>query len=240
MWRQILELFEQILNGFKKKDKTIEDINVEDENELEVTTSFEEEIEKIEETVETVLTDIAKTNGIEIDLLRSFIQVESSGRNYGKDGRLIIRFERHIFRKYIRSQEKVSEFEKSKIGLRHRNQNDEYMSLEAAKPFNYDGAYKSISMGSAQIMGFHSSRLGFQDPKSMFMSFSNSEVNVMKAFGKFISLTPSLVKALRIKDYHKIAYYYNGSGYKKYKDSKGRTYADKIKLAYENLNKRSV
>lgn len=237
MLEYILELLQKIVELFKKNTKTVEDFKIKDEKEKNTTISYEEEAEMPKETVESVLADIANNHGIEINLLKAFVQVESSGMNYGEDGRLIIRFERHVFKKYIRSETKKTEFNQSQIGLRHRNQNDEYMSLEAAKAFNYDGAYKSISMGSAQIMGFHYKSLGFQDPKSMFISFSDSEVNVMKCFGKFISLIPALVKALKTKDYHKMAYYYNGAGYKKYKDRHGRTYADKIKLAYEKINK---
>jgi hypothetical protein len=109
------------------------------------------------------------------------------------------------------------------------------MSLEAAKMIDYDSAYKAISMGSMQILGYWYKDLEFESPKSMFMNFSENEINVIKGFGKFLKINPPLIKALKNINYHKIAYYYNGKAYKKYKDSKGRTYADKIQLEYNKL-----
>ncbi len=186
------------------------------------------------ESIDGCLEAISNKNGFDNNLLKSLLKVESSGMNFGKDGRLIIRFERHIFKRYL-SSDKILDFNNSQIGLMHKNQNDEYSSLELAKQMDTNGAYESISMGSVQIMGFWSKKLGYSSAEEMYNDFSKSEINVIKTFGKLLEINPPIIKALQNKNYDKIAYLYNGPNYKNYKDSKGRTYADKIKEEYDKI-----
>ena len=90
-------------------------------------------------------------------------------------------------------------------------------------------------MGSAQIMGFNSKRCGYNKASEMFTAFEKSALNTIEAFANFISTDNKLLIACRKKDYHQMASRYNGKSYKKYVDSRGRDYADKIEETYNKL-----
>ncbi|MFW9874255.1 MAG: N-acetylmuramidase domain-containing protein [Candidatus Thorarchaeota archaeon] len=190
-------------------------------------------------TINKVFQEISCNQNIDINLIKAFYKVESSGRNFNANGKLIIRFERHIFKRRV-SNDKIKKVIDSQIGLKHRNQNDEYLSLKAAEFIDNDLAYQSISMGSMQIMGFHYKKLGFNSAKDMFLNFSKNEINVLYGFEKFLIINPPLLRALKNKNFNSIAYYYNGPKYREHVDSKGRNYSDKIKEEYKNLINQGV
>ena len=165
---------------------------------------------------------------IDLNLLKAFLRVESSGKHYGPDGRITIRFEPHIFKKYSRKWKS-----KDWKDCPHGSQDVEYASFEKAKELDEKAAYKSISMGAAQIMGFNCQRCGYETAEEMYNAFTASAVEGILAFGEFIRTDKKLHKACQSRDYHIMASLYNGKGYKKFKDSQGRTYADKILQYYQ-------
>jgi hypothetical protein len=172
--------------------------------------------------------------GVELDLIKAFIMVESGSRHW-YNHKLIINYEAHYFKR--ESGEYVPDANVIRIGDPF-NQKDEWNNFEKAKVINEEAAYRSISMGKFQIMGANYRQLGYDSAKEMFEKFNTSESEATYAFGAFIKNNKRLWRALKEKDYHLMAYYYNGSKYKKYVDRYGRTYDERIKLKYEELLKR--
>lgn len=144
--------------------------------------------------------------GIEEAVLAAVLIAESSGTGYGGDGKLKIRFESHIFEGYTGKW----------VDDSHASQAVEYASFEKAKTIDEGAAYKSISMGAAQIMGFNHSAVGYSSAKAMFESFQGSEEKQLAGLFDFVAAHPNLVKAAKAHDWDSFAKGYNGPAYKKY------------------------
>ena len=104
---------------------------------------------------------------------------------------------------------------------------DEYAAFELARSLNPDAAYKSISMGSAQIMGFNHVRVGYPSARAMFESFQSGQMQTIGFINFFLS-DPALMAAAQRKDWREIAKRYNGAG-------AVDTYAPLLQKAYEAL-----
>ena len=107
--------------------------------------------------------------------------VESGGRGFAPDGRMIIRFENHVFydrwgASHAQTFDQHFQFRADKRWLGHRwrplpkgawqefhgNQNLEWKVFEFAKSLSRAAAMLSISMGGPQIMGFNYAAVGFE------------------------------------------------------------------------------
>ncbi len=143
--------------------------------------------------------------GFESAVAGGVLITESSGSGYGSSGKLKIRFEPHIFHGYTGSW----------VADSHQSQAAEYQAFEAAKAINEAAAFKSISMGAAQIMGFNAESVGYTNAAEMFDAMQVSEVAQLDGLFSFIAGRPVLVSAAQSKDWHTFAKYYNGPGYLK-------------------------
>jgi hypothetical protein len=124
------------------------------------------------------------------------LAAESGGRTGDANGRMIIRFENHIFWNYW-GKTHADEFNKffsfdqsaptnawknhlwrpneaASFAPFHGNQDLEYQVLNFARARADTSALLSISMGAPQIMGFNYQRLGYATVQDMFAAFSNS------------------------------------------------------------------
>ena len=142
--------------------------------------------------------------GIEVEVAAAILITESSGSGYGADGKLKIRFEPHIFKGYTGKT----------VSDTHESQAEEYRAFEQAKKIDETAAYKSISMGAAQIMGFHHKTIGYDTPQEMFDAFQASEQKQLMGMFGFIQAHPNLIKAAKNHDWETFARGYNGPGYK--------------------------
>ena len=182
-----------------------------------------------------IFTEVSDALQIDPNLLRAFVKVEAGGTNI-LNGRVIVRWESHWFKKYTGVVIKVH----GKRGLINKEcQDNEWEALERAAYKLQDAkwikeAFMSASFGLPQVMGFHYKRLGFSTPIDLMNNIQESEDNAIRVMGKFIQTGKKLLKACQEKNYHLIATYYNGKHYKKY-SSGGVTYADKIQNEYERL-----
>lgn len=216
----IFELIKSILAIFLSKK---ENILPDDED---------ADVEKISKP--DVYEEVSKDLGMEPELLKAFIKVES-GKTNTLNGRPICRWETHIFKRYTNITINVH-------GMRGKIteecQNNEYEAYErgcSIEEGKYaDKAQMSASWGMGQIMGFHYKRLGFSTPKALIDYIAASDDNSLRAIGKFIKTNAQLLKACQEKDFHNIAKFYNGAHYEKYAPE-GKQYDDKIKIAYEQL-----
>jgi len=176
------------------------------------------------------------------------LAVESGGRAFGDDGRMIIRFENHIFyrrwgEKHADVYEQHFKFDPDRNWQDHhwRRSSDqpwqpfhgdqvaEWEVLDFACALDDTAAKMSISMGGPQIMGFNYASLGYASVQAMFDAFAESERAQVLGLFDFIqgrSLESPRIAALRALDFEGFARYYNGSG-------QAQTYGNLIQTYYE-------
>lgn len=169
---------------------------------------------------------------IEIAALKAVIEVETDGIGLDHDGRIIIRWEGHKFRKFLSGTEK-EEAEKKGYAYtyadRHkhpqpRDQAGRHLLLMRAMEINPRAALMSISMGLGQVMGFHYAKLGFATPQEMF-KVNETIDGQMQTMMRFIDAF-GLVDELRALDWAGFARGYNGSNYRV------NRYDEELKAAY--------
>jgi hypothetical protein len=171
---------------------------------------------------------LAAKSGISASAAVSVICAESSGAGFGADGRMIIRFEPHIFYR-LWGREHHKEFSAWFVGTNwrgyshryrpsvgapwrqfHGSQKLEWEAFTIACGLDETAAMQSISMGMFQIMGFNHEQVGYKTVQEMFERF-NSDIRY-QIQGFFDFLTPDMVRALQWRDFTTFARYYNGSG----------------------------
>lgn len=141
--------------------------------------------------------------GIEPGVAAACMLVETRGQ--GQTGqKMTIRFEPHIFKKYTSKL----------VEDTHDNQAAEWASFEAAKAIDADAAFKSISMGTAQVMGFNAERLGYKTAEEMFNALNGSDEAQSKGFFEFVRTSKALLDAAKTRDWPEFARIYNGPNYK--------------------------
>lgn len=167
---------------------------------------------------------IANLNNIDEDIVGGFILTESSSYGF-VDGRLLIRFENHIFLGRTGNTNAASLFKvENSVHYYYKDgqwkethtgsQSSEYEAFELAKSIDADSAYESISMGLPQIMGFNYSAAGYNSASIMFTEFSISEENQIRALGPYISnyANGTLLAACQSRDFLQMGAIYNGDG----------------------------
>lgn len=90
----------------------------------------------------------------------------------------------------------------------------EYDRLEKAKAIDEECALRSCSWGAFQVMGFHAEFLGFKNVFEM-VEYNKTDAGQLDTFVRFIQKNPSLLKALKAKDWANFARLYNGPAYAK-------------------------
>lgn len=154
--------------------------------------------------------------------LEAIAQVESGGFGWFRDGRIKILFEKHWFYKYLEGTIRANAV---KAGLARASwvspkqggyndqasEGDRYALLEKAIKINREGAFKSISIGTYQIMGFNHRVCGYMTAEDMFHAFCKSEANQLAAFASFLK-SKSLVSAIQRRDFAAVERGYNGGG----------------------------
>jgi len=177
----------------------------------------------------SIISEYARKNSIDENVLGAFILVESSGSGF-VNGKLKIRFENHIFLKGDAAQYKGKYFdyssEKSFKGHVYRkntsdpwkechtNQSVEYDAFNFAITLNAKLAYEATSYGLPQIMGFNYAVAGYSSAQEMYTEFGKGEDVQIRGFINFITSYSSgnLLKACQQNDYEKMVSLYNGSG----------------------------
>lgn len=176
---------------------------------------------------------MAEAQRLQIDakVAAALLALESGGDGFGADGRLLIRFENHIFYHYWGQEHQAQYFahfaydsDASWRGHRWRpdpsvpwqechldDQGIEWRVFTFARQLDETAAMLAISMGIAQIMGFNYEAVGFGSVQAMFMAYGESIANQIRGFFRFVE-SRQLVEAVRAGDYHAFARGYNGAG----------------------------
>jgi RHS repeat-associated protein len=178
---------------------------------------------------------IASKLGIDPAVAQAVATVESSGDGFYKNGDVKVRFEGHKFKKYLKINghdlAKLAENNSDIIysyeeGKKKKHGPDQ---LSRAESIDKESAMLSTSYGAFQIMGFNYEACGYKNVTD-FVNDQSSYEGQVNAFLNFVSNNPTLLKALKDKDFTTFAKYYNGSSYK---DNK---YDEKMENLYNELN----
>lgn len=185
-----------------------------------------------------LLSELSHRLGIDPAYAVAVLCVESGGQGYGPDGRVIIRFENHIMRRYLPAA-RQSEFDsyfratgdQPWLGHTfrestsqpwtafHGSQALEWRAYGVACAIDADAASRSISMGLPQVMGFNHALVGYPTPQAM-LAFMGADVRFqLLALFDFVAGAkgqgPALA-ALRRDDFDGFATLYNGPGQARY------------------------
>lgn len=147
---------------------------------------------------------------IDVPVIKAFSEVEGSGIGFSDyTGRMLIQFEPSYMAGFV-GRDKDSVWFNNKIG----NQTIEWKAFESASTVNKEAAMKSCSIGMMQVMGAHYAMLGFKKVQNMWDFADKSESNQLELGLMFVKANPTLYKAIQEKNWHLVAYYYNGAKYK--------------------------
>jgi SH3-like domain-containing protein len=175
------------------------------------------------------------------------LSIESGGKGFGADRRLLIRFEVHVFNDQWGKSNKALFDQYFQFGAQqvwtghkwrpsvndawrdpHISQSGEWDVLSFASTLNDTAAKKSISMGLAQIMGFNHQMIGYSTVQTMFNAFAAGERYQIAGFFEFLK-SANAIPALKAKDFKAFATIYNGTGQAEY-------YGNLISGAYNAFN----
>ncbi len=180
--------------------------------------------------------------GIDPAAALAILMTEAGGGAFSDDGRMIIRFEPHIFYdRWGRSQEALFRRAFRYDPVRswdapgqhdrrpdpgqpwrpiHQNQDEEWRVFEIARRLDEELALASISMGAPQIMGFNHQLIGYESVQEMFHAFASSERRQLDSLFRFIDMN-DLANTIRNGDFVHMASVYNGPAH-------AQAYADRI------------
>lgn len=170
--------------------------------------------------------------GIEPAVAVATLVAESRGDAFGADGRMIIRFENHIFYDLWGKQNQPLFHQHFQMDATtpwlpsghkwrpnvneawracHTSQETEWRVFALAQQLNADAAMQSISMGAPQVMGFNHAKVGYATVQEMFGAFQANVANQIRSLFRFMEVN-RLVDAVRSGDYREFARVYNGPG----------------------------
>ena len=167
---------------------------------------------------------------IDPDYIRALLRVESGGAGF-KDGRLIIRFEAHVFDSIASQDDLYDRVLKYNLDVPwteqywrpdrtadwiplHVSQDYEWQALQFFRTIDDSAALRSTSMGAGQVMGFNHGNLGYASVQEMMDAFSDPETGELDQIaGVFAYLyRVGAVTALQGANWTRVAALYNGSG----------------------------
>jgi len=169
-------------------------------------------------SIQTWVRELSRVNKVPFEVMMAIIEVETPGNGFdSKTGKILIQFEPSWFRKH-EPYAPSGAWSVNKVDV----QSKEWVAFNNAFKINKESAMKSTSIGLPQIMGFHFARLGYKTVGDMWDDFKKGEYQQVLAFFRFVLTDAKLLKAVREKNFHMIAYIYNGAAYKEMAKKWGR------------------
>lgn len=172
--------------------------------------------------------------GISAALVRAFAEVESGGKSgFGADGRPVIAYEGHVFRKlthraYDADHPFLSYKYVKKAGpeWQHNNatQTKAWETLTEALALDHDAALQACSWGMFQVMGFNYKDCGYDTPDAFVAAMKGGEKGQLLAFVGFCKKKAGMVAAMQAKDFVGMASRYNGDDYGDYDQRIAKAY----------------
>jgi hypothetical protein len=183
--------------------------------------------EPASEPVAPVVYPVTHYAAIDPFVAKAVLMVESGGQGLNPDGTLKLRFEAHIFEKYVAKNIFDAHFRYDRNDILqawyrpnihsawvsyHNTQSNEHTAFNLARTINNRAAHLSISMGAAQIMGFNHARAGFATPEQMYEAFTQDTLFHLIGFFNYCFTSKPMMDALLAKDWRAMALHYNGAG----------------------------
>ncbi|MGH3931219.1 MAG: N-acetylmuramidase domain-containing protein [Pseudonocardiaceae bacterium] len=206
-----------------------------DEVELAGLQSLDRLMAEIYNTKGQYLAQRAHELGIPSARAAGIMKVESNGETFSDiTDKPLIRFEAHIFLRiwgevnllmfnqhydFDRRAGHNHEHHRFRVNSRstwisyhEQRQLGEWDALNLAESLaGQEIAYRSMSSGAGQIMGFNHAKMGYSSAVEMFDSFARSERAQIGSIFEFITRTPGLTAAVRAGDYAQLVKSYNGA-----------------------------
>jgi len=160
--------------------------------------------------------------------VKAVTAVESNGKGFDDEGRIILRFEGHVFQKLTGGR-----FNKSNPNVSYpysiqKSKKHGYEAFNEAFGLDPTAALESSSFGLFQPMGFNHKLSGFPTVGEFVDYLKQGEREQLFAFVNFVR-SRGLVDELQNKQWAKFALQYNGAGYR------ANNYDVKLKKAYERF-----
>lgn len=181
-----------------------------------------------------LIQQFAKEFDLDWKAVAAFIAVETGGKGFADNGKIIIQFEPTWFKRkapYAPS----GKWSVNKVDV----QSKEWEAFNDAFAKDANAAMESTSIGLGQIMGFHYARLGYKSVGEMWDDAKKGIDRQIWQLGKFIATDSHLFYALKVKAWHTVATLYNGSGYRTLAKKLGRVpYDESMRAAYADILKK--
>lgn len=174
----------------------------------------------------------AKSLNTELAVIKAVTEVESGGRGFLSDGRVVIRFEPHLFHRYTQGK-----FDTTHPAISFKNLKRGYPTGVAqswqlyneAKALDLQAARMASSFGLFQILGSNWPNCGCKSLPEFVNRMSKSEAEQLNLFCSFIK-NQGLNDELREHQWARFARIYNG------KDFKLLNYDTKLGNAYKKFS----
>ncbi|QJW91753.1 N-acetylmuramidase family protein [Spirosoma taeanense] len=171
----------------------------------------------------------AQSLNTEVAVIKAVTEVESNGRGFLPDGRIVIRFEPHLFHRYTQGQFDATHPDISFPHLRKgypTSTSHSWQLYDRAKVLNLKAARMATSFGLFQVLGSNWPDTGSKSLAEFITRMSKSENEQLNLFCHLITAW-GLDDELRNHKWAFFAKVYNGPGFKLMK------YDDKLADAYK-------
>jgi hypothetical protein len=166
--------------------------------------------------------------GVGEDEIHAFMEVESRGSGFDKQGRPAMLFEPHVFYRELSGSKRDRAVRE---GLAYADWRpgkypaDSYPRLKAAMAIDETAALRSASWGLGQILGTNHRDAGYATPQAMVRAFMEDEEDHLEAMVRFLQ-TNRLDDDLKAHRWVDLARGYNGPQHAKH------DYAGRLARAY--------
>jgi hypothetical protein len=179
-------------------------------------------IESTQDQRSAIIAKLAAEYGVDERVAKAVIKIESGGSGF-RNGRLIMRFEPHVFKARFNAlfAEHFQMGDPAWSGDGHRvnvggewkpfhgNQDMEYQAQLIAADIAERAAFDAASYGAGQIMGFNHAACGYSSAKAMAHEFQQSEEAQLRAMFQYFRHSGALA-CLVAGDLLGFAKIYNG------------------------------
>lgn len=136
------------------------------------------------------------------------VMVESNGRGYRNNGFPIIRFEKHVFVRYLKNNKATQHLIRKAENLKGSG----WDAYQAALKIEPTYAKLATSFGMFQIMGFNHAIVGYETVDEFVAAMEESVEKQIEAFCRFV-LYNYMQSAIKHKRFADFAARYNGANY---------------------------
>lgn len=171
------------------------------------------------------IVEVSNLHGIPPSMLLAVREVEGRSEGFLPDRRPIILFERHKFYQQLANRA-GKQFADTMVTLHpdvcnpqrggYVGYTGEYPRLEKAMGINKEAAWAAASWGMFQIMGFNYKYCGFAKISDFIDAAHASESHHLDMVVNFIESQPTMMMAVRQKQYKRFAELYNGAAQQGY------------------------